>query len=496
MTVVAHGAALYASTLEKTGSAAAAVAASAKQAAAPADAGRRNVAHIELAYERASGSAQSPVGGVVDPQGGVHEVKIDGAGGYWTSGWVPVVDGCFQVDVLLHEARPVSLFKITARDARGNPVHVDPAEFTITYMLPMAAAPLPHTIAIELSTAHGVTTFDPVFQRHCPLPAEVRKTYRADRTLRPSELEGTLPIKFWEIDVSDDPQEKWWAGCVHVRADRIKRPIVEGSELELTVKIDASRKLTVELFIPLLNQSFSNEVYVPAPPSARSQLQEQVDLCFERLDHIREEMYAADRDDISERLDELQAEAEDIAEEVGAETGPGDDPDAALGPTAALRRLRIRLTQLEEQLRINPAQTSIARKLRWAVPYVERIVFRHGSDSAKGEFERLRGQYERYAEAHDARGLKWVNGQLWILHGTVVEDEMWHWEAEFAECKEPGRRYLNEEQAAQFKAEGDDALARKDMPALRSACRKLWKVLAPGQLETAAEKAAQSGLRS
>ena len=44
------------------------------------------------------------------------------------------------------------------------------------------------------------------------------------------DIDGVLPIKFWEIEVSDDPQEKWWAGCVLVRADRIKRPIPEGTE--------------------------------------------------------------------------------------------------------------------------------------------------------------------------------------------------------------------------------------------------------------------------
>ena len=45
--------------------------------------------------------------------------------------------------------------------------------------------------------------------------------------------------------------------------------------------MDVSRKMTVELFVPILNQSFSNDVYVPDPPTARSQLQQQLDLCFE-----------------------------------------------------------------------------------------------------------------------------------------------------------------------------------------------------------------------
>jgi hypothetical protein len=49
-------------------------------------------------------------------------VKIDAAGGFWTSGWLPVVDGCFQVDVMLHDSRSVTQFSIHARDRKGNPV--------------------------------------------------------------------------------------------------------------------------------------------------------------------------------------------------------------------------------------------------------------------------------------------------------------------------------------------------------------------------------------
>ena len=56
--------------------------------------------------------------------------------------------------------------------------------------------------------------------QHSALPAEVRRTYRAERTIRPSELHSSLPIKFWEIEVSDDPEEKWWAGCVHIPPPR------------------------------------------------------------------------------------------------------------------------------------------------------------------------------------------------------------------------------------------------------------------------------------
>jgi hypothetical protein len=132
---------------------------------------------------------------------------------------------------------------------------------------------------------------DPIFPRSTPLPAQTTRTYTADRTLRPSDVEASLPIKFWETEVSDDGQEKWWAGCVHVRASQLKRPIQEGTAMEVTIKIDTSRKITAEVFVPLLNQAFSDEVYIPDPPTARSEAQRQLDECFDRIAHLRHEFY-------------------------------------------------------------------------------------------------------------------------------------------------------------------------------------------------------------
>ncbi|HET6249162.1 MAG TPA: Hsp70 family protein [Tepidisphaeraceae bacterium] len=490
MTVVSNGAALYASTLEKAASSAAASAPAAK-AATPA-----GTVKCQLAYERASGSAQSPVAGIIDAKAGVQEIKIDAGNGFWTSGWVAVVNGSFQLDVMLHNTKPVTHYTISARDRTGNLIRLEPAQFSVTYMLPMAAPPLPHTVAIELSTTNGVTKFDPVFTRHSPLPAEVRKTYKADRTLRPSEIESTLPIKFWEIEVSDDPQEKWWAGCVHIRAEKIKRPILEGSDLELTVKIDASRKMSVELFVPLLNQSFSDDVYLPDPPSARSQLQQQLDMCFERLAHVRTEVYEADRPDLAPRIEQLQMRAEQIADQVSAEIQSGrNDPDASLAPTESLRKLRMQIMQMEEQLNIGSETPGLARKMRWQVRYIERIVADHGTETEKHEYAKLLQQYERYCETDDIRGLRWVQDQMWTVHYGVIRDQAWFWRNRLAVLKSPGQRFINHQQAMKVIADAEAAEQRNDLPALRTACNKGYALLPPDQAEAARDQETQSGLR-
>jgi hypothetical protein len=362
-------------------------------------------------------------------------------------------------------------------------------------MLPMSAPPLPHTIAVELSSAHGITRFDPIFQRHCPLPSEARKTYKADRTLRPSEVDQTIPIKFWEIQVSDDPQEKWWAGCVHIRAEAIKRPILEGTELELVIKIDPSRKLSVEVFVPLLDQSFTENVYVPDPPSARSQVQSQLDVIFDRLRRINEELYAADRDDLAPTVAALTRRAEEIAEEMNAVAGEELDPDASLAPQDRLRELRMRLLQLEEQLNIETGSNTLATELRWYMPYAERVIGAHGTQTEVLEFEKLSAQYTRYTATNDKRGLRWVRDRARQMHRDVVHDQMPFWQGVLQNLKAPWQRFVNRAQADAYLAEAETADARGDLAGLRNAVNKAWELRARSSIESEMDQAAQSGLR-
>ncbi|HEX4125511.1 MAG TPA: Hsp70 family protein [Tepidisphaeraceae bacterium] len=490
MTAVSHGAALYASTLEHPDLPAASASSA---AAAPTALGN---AAVQLAYERASGTPTSPVAVLCDPATRIAEIKIDAAGGIWTSGWIPATAGCAQTEVLLTANKPVTKFLLSARDARGSAIVIEPAEFTITYMLPMAAPPLPHTMAIEISTVNGITKFDPVFARHVPLPAEARKTYNADHTLRPSDVEATLAVKFWEIEVSDDPQEKWWAGCVHLRADQIKRPILEGTPLELTIRIDHSRKMTVEVFVPALNQSFAENVYIPDPPSARSQVRQQLDACFDRLNYARSELYAADEPDLFPLLQSLEELAETIAVQLDAISQRRQaDPDAASGMASEIRKLRMKIGALEERLGIGSAAPTLGRKLRGDAAYIERMVHAHGTDAEKAEFQRLSEQHERFRAADDARGLKWVHDAMWTVHSGIVYDAPWYWSDRLEHLQSPARRFVNQEQARELLARGQAARDRGDLDGIRSAVRSVWALLPRDQAQAARDQESASGLR-
>jgi len=165
-------------------------------------------------------------------------------------------------------------------------------------------------------------TFDPVFRRHSPCPP--RPARRIAPTARSARARSRPACRssFGRSTSATTRRSAGGPGAFTSAPERIKRPIPEGADLELTVRIDASRKMTVELFVPALNQSFAEHVYIPDPPAARSKLQQELDLCFERLDRVRREIYEADREDVIPEFEPLQARAEQIAEHAARRAPP------------------------------------------------------------------------------------------------------------------------------------------------------------------------------
>ena len=248
MTVVGRGAALYASTLERT------------NASVPTR--TADCLQLKLAYEPVSSEAECIVAGrVVNTQQGL-EIKIESEGGLWTSGWIKLREGIFETSVSL-KSGGVTTFWVYARDGKGQLLDVDTQEFVIRHGLVPSAPPLPHTLSVEIVTSAGQSALDPVFSKGTPLPTEKTVKYRATHALMPSDPHSAIAIKLWEGEFVNDPDANEWVGNVLLSHDGVKRSVPEGAEIEVTIQVSPSRLITVEAFVPHLNQHFSGRLFVP-----------------------------------------------------------------------------------------------------------------------------------------------------------------------------------------------------------------------------------------
>jgi molecular chaperone DnaK len=164
-----------------------------------------------------------------------------------------VTAGFFECPLSLKESA-ITTFWIYARDRQGRLIETDTSEFKVRHGLVPSAPPLPHTLSVEVFNPGREPTLDPIFSKGIPLPAEKTVQYRALHTLVPNNPNSDLAIKLWEGEFFDDPDANEWVGHVVLSHDRVRRSVPEGAEIEVTIRINVSRLINVDVFVPHLNQ--------------------------------------------------------------------------------------------------------------------------------------------------------------------------------------------------------------------------------------------------
>jgi molecular chaperone DnaK len=489
MTVVARGAALFAATVETN---------------EPAVKATPGTTTIKLAYEPVSGSLETLVAGRIENAGAAKlEVRIESQAGYWTSGWTPMTDGYFEMNVMLQEAK-ICPFFLYVREARGKALNIEPNEFIIRHGLEPSAPPLPHSISVEVVRPNGRIELDPIFPRNTPLPAEKRIHYRADHTLRPGAADTAITVKLWEGEELSEPEANEWVGNVHIKSSMVRRPIPEDSEIELFIQIDRSRLITVEIFVPHLNQHFADGVYLAEQEQqdekdAAAKLTKEIEGFTDRLallhDHLENHGGAGDA---AQALATLRQRVEDLDIEVTSSIQQNtlSDLERVRRLASKARDLRTQISALEHRIGVDRLLTERSRQAGAVIREVEDTVKKYGDKLVAYEFEMVRKQLEHAAERLDERGVNKCIEDLSALNLRILSNQDWFWRDIFDSMDKSDTAFVNPKQAQHWVLEGERAIREGKGDALRVAVRKLWDLQPRDKREASLEKARRTGLRS
>jgi molecular chaperone DnaK len=486
MTVVCRGAAIYASTLERTKT----------SAGAPSSAAIK----LKLAFEPVSAELQPTVAGRVIEGSQAIEIKIDADGGLWTSGWLKLNKGVFETPIALKEAA-VTTFWLYARNVTGDIIETDKPEFVIRHGLVPSAPPIPHTISLEIVKPDGTPGLDPVFSKGTALPATKTMNYRASHELVPGKADSDLTIKIWEGEFIDDPDANTWVGSAVVGNDEAKRQISEGAEIELTIEVDASRKMTIEAFVPLLNQHFTREVYLAQREEqdftrlAANVVSESQDY-RRRLDALESSLSASDDASGETELAELRKEVERLRADAAKNAKPSDqvDPDDAKRSVEDSKDLRGRLGRLERRTRKSGGSGTIAQTTKTLQRTAE-VVDQFGTSLDKQRLSALRREVERATASGTEGAVKRVCEEIDTLHWYVLFQQDWFWRDLFDALREPEVKFVNRDESSRLILKGETAIKAGKGEALQEVVRGLWALQPKDDAQITRERASRSGLR-
>ena len=191
----------------------------------------------------------------------VVNVELVRSDGGWSSARTRVEDADI-IDIVLVPGRP-NTFEVNVTDNAGNSLVCEPESFTVIQGLKVARATLPRSICIEsIQTVKGVPKLAKLegLQKNSSLPARGRGVFKTQKPLRPGNDTDILMIPIIEGEPGERAAYNELVGVVNITGEDIPEFLPEESEVELELRVDTSRLVTLSVFFPSIDETFEWEV--------------------------------------------------------------------------------------------------------------------------------------------------------------------------------------------------------------------------------------------
>lgn len=457
-TVVARGAALFASTIRHP----------APLAAAPA----AGEFAVELSYEPAVTTTTTTVAGRLragrDLDWTGYSVVLanpEGRPPFRTANIALNRVGAFATEVDVDERR-TSRFTVELIDPAGAPQKVVPNTLSITHRTEtFGGARLAHSLGIQLADK----TFSPLLRKGAGVPTTETGKFRTSYTLLRRDDEAMIQIPVVQGERVRANRNRP-VGMLTIKPVDLRMDLPVGTEVEVTFEVDASNLVTVVADVPLIGAQFEAEIDLGSvrTPSA-DVLTQQLAEAEDRYDVLRQ---SADLPDVDERLRRLEAEGTlpTVREQVRASA---TDAGAAATAEDRLRDFQAELDDIDD-LAALPRRT---RQLLDLLAEAAELVQQSGAVRDEQELTALREAAQQAIDDRDLKAMDAATERTEIFMARLYRRQPGWYEAVYWEVvRSPGMLPPTAE-ADRLVADGRDAINRRDQRAVEQVVQQMIRLL-------------------
>jgi len=412
MTVVAYGAAIYASTK-----------------VLPKNIKKRDITKIqvELAYPETTAELEVLFGLKIEEQYLAKYTKsklsfqLKRQDLAWQSGMVEIKNGVATQRIKLLENK-TNVFYLELFDEHGNKIPCEPDTFSILQGMKIAAAPLPHDIGIS-ATVEGNKEEEimvPILKKGTPLPAIEKKIFTTPKALRPGIESDVLKIIVWEGVGGTKPIRNVYINEIIISGSNISSFLPEGSEIEVTLKIDESRLLRASAYIPYIDESIEKVIDPNFKYSAptRDELERQIENELDRIEKLRED--SSDVEGVN--LSQLK-ETEETLLSLKENKDEFDDDDKRRQHQKLLNELATKIDTMEKSLAVPIEEANLYELLNSTKTVVERF----GDKDEEAMFNSLKEQADRAIQAKNIKAYREISESLNKLYYQIATRQPGFW---------------------------------------------------------------------
>lgn len=386
----------------------------------------------------------------------------------WRSGKVSLKpDGVFVAN--LHaEKGERNTFNVELCDASGRKQKIKPD--TLTYTIGVGGdveQPLINSMGIALAN----NEYDKLFEKGRGLPLKATRDYRTILPIRQGQSGELIkiPIVEGENDLADRNRH---IDDLLIEASNIRRDLPAGSEVEVTLRIDESRIITVAAYVPLLDDEFSKKIELRHKSASVEFLKRDFDNEMKRFREVKARASGAAAGTAQELLDEVEQSPllRRVKELLPAAEG---DANASLECEKRLLELKPKLDEAADALEW-PALVAESRD--W-LSYMQKVADQHGNTQQKQKANDLASAVEEIIRDHKPDRLRKKIEQIARLYHEIVMSQPGWWVYQFQKMEEQQEGMSDQAKAGRLLGQGRDCLAKNNATGLQNVVRQLWDLL-------------------
>ena len=402
----------------------------------------------------------------------------------WRTGKIALNRNGSFVAALKAERGRQNLYAVELRDAGGRLLDATPPEIQYT----VGNAPTDQTSIHSLSVGLANNETLVLLRKGEALPARKRAFLQTVSHVRKGEAGALLRVPLIEGENTRADRNRL-VGALELKGSDVSRDVPPGSEVEVAIEIDASRRVTAEADIPILDQHFPIDVDLLRPTPKPAELRAKVASEKSRFEQLRlkaEGLESPAAKELAEASGSRMASLEESLQSVEA------DLDAAEKCQASLLELQGSVDQLEEIMEWPDAVADSEQ----AIQASEGIVDLWGEPGERKQMETIKGQIRAAANAHDLDTLKSRTGQVRFLAREIGDRRPEWWISILAHLLDEAPSMTDQEMAGRLFARAAEYAKTKDVDGLKACVRQLVQLLPEGEAKQAIMKEFHSTVMS
>ena len=394
----------------------------------------------------------------------------------WRSGKLNLsADGRFMAN-LWAKPGPQNTFLIELLNESGRRQVTKPESFPYTVGTGgIGNQPLIHAIGVALAD-NTVAVF---FDKGTHLPARIRKVMFTTVTVRSGGTGDLLRVPVVEGENKRADRNEV-VGALEIIATNLKRDVPEGSEIEVSIEVDESRRFLTKAYLPFLDEEYEAILVKHLVVAKPEELEKLVQIERKRLTDLREKSKKANDAKARELLARIDNER--LEHEVETSLAAArNDQDAADRCAGRLRDLQIALDEVEEAL----PWPALVAKAGTTIDIANEVAKKNGTAEDRTTINTLVQEVREAIDHRDYELLRTREDELENRWLAIYERSAECWVGRLGHLQTKKDRMRNAAEADRLFASGLRAMNQNDINGLRASVKGLWELLPPREKDQA-----------